>query len=92
MVIYFLRVGDIAPGNAGNPFFSMNKISDLIAAHSGWLLPIVVSLGFVVWWAFEARWAASSRKRNYQELKILNELREKGIITQEEFEAKKWRC
>ncbi len=67
----------------------MNKMFDSIAAHSFWLLAIVPFLCLLVWFAIESRWAAYSCKGNYQELKILNELREKGIITQKEFDEKK---
>jgi hypothetical protein len=67
----------------------MNKVFDSIAAHSGWLLSFVPFLCLAFWFAIESRWEAYSRKRNYQELMTLNELREKGIITQEEFDGKK---
>jgi len=67
----------------------MNRLLDSIAAHSDWLLAFVPLLGFVVYYAIESRWDAYTRRKNYQELKILNELREKGIITQEEFDEKK---
>lgn len=67
----------------------MNKMLDSIAAHSGWLVPFVPFLCVLVWFAIESRWEAYSRRKNYEELKILNELREKSIITQEEFDGKK---
>jgi len=62
---------------------------DYITAHSDWLSPFVPLLCVVVWFAIESRWEAYSRRQNYQELKILNELREKSIITQREFDEKK---
>ena len=67
----------------------MNNISDYIVAHSEWLLPFVPFLCVLVWFAIESRWEAYSRRKNYEELKILNELRVKNIITQEEFDGKK---
>ena len=67
----------------------MNDVFDYIAAHSGWLVPFVPLFCMVVWFAIESRWTAYTRKRNYQELAILNDLREKSIITQEEFDEKK---
>jgi hypothetical protein len=68
---------------------TMNKMFDYIVAHSDWLLPFAPILCVVVWFAIDSRWSAYSRRKNYQELKILNELREKSIITQEEFDEKK---
>lgn len=67
----------------------MNTMFDYIGAHSDWLLPFVPLLCFVVYLAIQSRWDAYSRKKNYQELKILHELRVKGIITQEEFDERK---
>jgi len=67
----------------------MNKMFDYIAAHSEWLLAFVPFICLLVWFAIESRWAAYSRRKNYQELEILNALREKSIITQEEFDEKK---
>ena len=67
----------------------MNKVYDYIAAHSSWLLSLLPFVGLAVWFAIESRWEAYSRKKNYQELMMLNELREKSIITQEEFDGKK---
>ena len=67
----------------------MNKMFDYIVAHSDGLVPFVPLLCVVVWFAIESRWEAYSRRKNYEELKILNELREKSIITQEEFDEKK---
>ncbi len=67
----------------------MIKMFDYIAAHSGWFVPFVPFLCVAVWFAIESRWEAYSRRKNYEELKILNELREKSIITQEEFDEKK---
>jgi len=68
---------------------TMNRIFDYITAHSGWLSSFVPLLCVVVWFAIESRWEAWSRRQNYRELKILNELREKNIITQGEFDEKK---
>jgi hypothetical protein len=62
---------------------------DFIAAHSHWLTPFVPLLCMLVYLAVQSRWDAYTRRKNYQELKILNELREKSIITQEEFDEKK---
>ncbi len=67
----------------------MNNILDSIAAHSGWLVPFVPFLGLVAYLAIDSRWEAYTRKKNYEELKILNELREKSIITQEQFDEKR---
>ena len=67
----------------------MTKIFDYITAHSIWLVPCVALPGAVVWFAVESRWASYIRKKNYQELKILGDLREKSIITQEEFDERK---
>ena len=66
----------------------MNKIFDDIL-HSTWLAPFVPLLCVLVYFAIQSRWDAYVRRKNYQELKILNELRQKGIITQEEFDEKK---
>jgi hypothetical protein len=65
---------------------TMNKLFD---TFSGWLGPFVPILCVLIWFAVESRWAAYSRRKNYQELKILNELRQKSIITQDEFDEKK---
>ncbi len=67
----------------------MNNIFDFIAAHTGWLAPFVPLLCVAAWFAIESRWEAWSRRQNYRELKILNELREQSIITQREFDDKK---
>ena len=67
----------------------MNNVFDYIAAHSGWLVAFVPFLCVMVYFAIESRWEAYSRRKNYEELKTLNELREKSIITQEEFDEKK---
>jgi len=67
----------------------MNILFDQIAAHSGWILPFVPFLCIAIYFALESRWDAYSRRKNYEELKILNELREKSIITQGEFDQKK---
>jgi hypothetical protein len=67
----------------------MNEMFDSIIAHSGWIVPFVPILCMVVYFAIESRWEAYSRRKNYQELLFLNQLREKSIITQEEFNEKK---
>ncbi len=67
----------------------MNKMFDYIVAHSDWLSSFIPLLCVVAWFAIESRWDAYSRRQNYRELKILNELREKSIITQGEFDEKK---
>jgi hypothetical protein len=67
----------------------MHKTFDYIVAHSAWLLPFVPLLCMVIYFAIQSRWDAYIRRMNYQELKTLHELREKGIITQEEFDEKK---
>jgi hypothetical protein len=67
----------------------MNNIFDYFAAHSGWLKPFVPLLCFLAWLAIESRWDAYVRRNNYKELKLLNDLREKSIITQKEFDEKK---
>jgi hypothetical protein len=67
----------------------MTTLFDNIADYSYWLLAFGPFLCLVVWDAIESRWDAYSRKRAYEELKLLNELREKGILTQEEFDEKK---
>ena len=67
----------------------MNKMSDYIGAPPEWLLAFVPFLCLLVYWAIESRWAAYSRRKNYEELQILDELRQKSVITQEEFDEKK---
>ena len=67
----------------------MNKIIETFADHSTWLFIFIPLLCFLFWDAIESRWNAYSRKKAYEELKVLNELREKGILTQEEFNEKK---
>jgi hypothetical protein len=67
----------------------VNNILNFFAAHSDWLVPFLPLISIVVWFAIESRWDAYVRKQNYRELTILNELREKSIITQEEFDEKK---
>jgi hypothetical protein len=47
-----------------------------------WIVAIVC---YTIYQIFALR----SCPRRYEELKALNELREKGVITQQEFEAKK---
>ena len=67
----------------------MKQILESIAAYSGWLLSLIPILCLVVYLAIQSRWDSYSRKENYEEPKVLNELREKNILTQQEFEAKK---
>ena len=67
----------------------MNKIFDQVVAHSDWVVPFVPFLCVLVWFAIQSRWEAYSRRKNYEELKMLNELREKSIITQEQFDEKR---
>jgi hypothetical protein len=43
----------------------------------------------LVYFAIQSRWDAYSRRKAYEELKLLHELREKRILTQEEFDEKK---
>ena len=67
----------------------MNYTLNFFAAHSDWLVPFLPLISILVWFAIQSRWDAYVRKQNYHELKLLNELREKSIITQEEFDEKK---
>jgi len=67
----------------------MNKLLENIAEQSFWLLLFVPLLCFLIYEAIESRWESYSRKKAYEELKLLNELREKNILTQEEFDQKK---
>ena len=67
----------------------MTKIVESITAIFTWLVPFLPILCFVVYFAIESRWEAYVRRKNYEELKALNELREKSIITQEEFDERK---
>jgi hypothetical protein len=64
----------------------VNKIFDYIVAHSAWLVPFVALLCVVVYFATQSRWDAYIRRKK---LKLLSELREKSIITQEEFDEMK---
>jgi hypothetical protein len=64
----------------------MNQISE---ALSDWSPIIVAFVCIAAYFAVTSRWEAYTRRKNYEELKILNDLREKSIITQEEFEEKK---
>ena len=67
----------------------MNAISNALAEFSGWLPAIIPFLCMVIYLAFQSRWDAYSRKKAYEELKQLNDLRLQGILTQEEFDEKK---
>ena len=67
----------------------MNKIPEYITQQSWWILAFLPVVCVSVWFAIESRWEAYSRRKNYQELKILNALRREGAITQEEFDEKK---
>jgi len=51
--------------------------------------PFVLFPCLLVYFAIESRWEAYSRRKNYEELRILHELREKNIITAEEFDEKR---
>ena len=56
------------------------------------IVPIVLAVALVAWFAFDAYQDYERRKKKpdkFEELKKWNELREKGVITQEEFDAKK---
>lgn len=67
----------------------MNLISNALAQLSDWLPVIIPLLCVVTYFALQSRWDAYSRKKAYEELKLLNELRRQGILTQEEFDEKK---
>jgi hypothetical protein len=67
----------------------MNIISNFFSDLSDWLPLIIIFALMGVYLAVTSRWEAYSRRKNYEELKYLNELREKSIITQKEFEEKK---
>lgn len=67
----------------------MTTLFNSIAAHSDWLLPFLPFIGVMIYLALESRWSAYSRRKAYEELKTLNELRQQGILTQEEFDEKK---
>jgi hypothetical protein len=67
----------------------MNQIFNYTAEHSQWLLAFAPFLCMLVYFAIQSRWDAYSRRKAYEELKLLNELREKHILTQEEFDEKK---
>jgi hypothetical protein len=67
----------------------MDNLFNFISAHSDWILPFAPILLLCLYFAIESRWEAYTRKKNYEELKVLHELREKSIITQTEFDEKK---
>ena len=67
----------------------MNNMFDYIAAHSHWLLAMGPFFCIVVYFAIQSRWDAYSRRKASEELKLLHELRERNILTQEEFDEKK---
>ena len=67
----------------------MIKMSDYVTAFFHWIGPFVPLLCVLIYFVLESRWEAYVRKKNYQELMILNDLREKSIITQAEFDEKK---
>ena len=67
----------------------MKNAFDYIAAHSHSFLIFVPLVCMLAWLAIESRWNAYTRRKNYQELELLNGLRVKGIITQKEFDEKK---
>ena len=67
----------------------MNTISNAFAELSDWL-PVLIPLACVaIYFAIQSRWDAYSRKKAFEELKLLNDLRQRGILTQEEFDEKK---
>src|SRR3974377_2320287 len=53
---------------------TVNKMFDYIQ-------PFIPLFCVVVYLAIQSRWDACSRKKAYEELKLLNELRERSIIT-----------
>lgn len=67
----------------------MNAIFDYLAGYSDWIVPFAPFLLVIIYLAIESRWDAYSRRSNYRELRILNELRRDGVITQDEFDVKK---
>jgi len=76
-------------GNLMQEEVVMNRIYDSIAAHSQWFLAFLPFFCMLVYFAIQSRWDAYSRRKAYEELKLLHELREKRILTQEEFDEKK---
>jgi hypothetical protein len=67
----------------------MNAISNFLAELTDWLPAIIPLACVAVYFAIQSRWDAYSRKKAYEELKLLNDLRLQGILTQEEFDEKK---
>ena len=67
----------------------MNGMFNYIGAHSRWLLPFLPLFCVMVYFTLQSRWNAYTRKKAYEELKLLNDLRERNIITAEEFEERK---
>jgi hypothetical protein len=58
-------------------------------AGQNWRMDNAVWIVAIVWFTVYQIFALRRTPRRYEELKALNELREKGVITQEEFEVKK---
>ena len=50
---------------------------------------IVAILCYTAYQIVALQRGSRSRREKYEELKLLNELREKGVISQEDFDAKK---
>lgn len=63
----------------------MDKIIDGIGSN---IVPVVAIICYTIY-AICSQRKEPAKSEKYLELKLLNELREKGVITQEEFDAKK---
>ncbi len=63
----------------------MEKLLESIASN---IIIVVAIICYTVYAIFALRKKEESLEK-YQELKILNELREQGVITQDEFDEKK---
>lgn len=63
----------------------MKTLMDKIGGDIIWIVAIIC---FTVYHIMKLRTKPNKYER-YEELKTLNELREKGVITQEEFDEKK---
>ena len=64
----------------------MNKLLDTISEN---FVLIFAILCFTTYEIVQFLGRSRSRLEKYNELKVLNELREKGVISQEEFDEKK---
>ena len=60
----------------------------LIENVGGNLVPIVAILCYTIYQIYALKKSPTKSER-YEELRLLNELREKGVLTQAEFEEKK---